>query len=523
MDSRLAIYPTARKVEEELKRMSRGGCVMGHRIMTFPQLVDMLWRGSGSALRMIDAIGERMAVKESLTHGADAFARSASGSASGGLAVCIGGLIRQLKSAAVTPADLRDAAQALAMPSRGRVEMVAAVFAAYEELLRDRGLADAHDRERIVLEGLHEAEHTARRPRPLAGVTHLLVAEIYDLSLIQFMIVASLIRLIGDADLTIQAASHKVDANGFANLTWNRFVGEESIADKVLPHFVHRGGREGQLGFVLEHLFTDTYPPPPAGDGTVTIVEAPDRLREAEEVARAIRRMLEASDADAAEGSPRLERIGVVARDLQPYAGYLETVFRRYRIPLRLEGARSLRASAAARVVMDLIELPAEGYRRAALTALCNSPCLTAGIRNGDQRLLAEIGYIDRGARTIADRFAMVQSKAAAEAVEADNDSARDRALRQVQRLERGAAAFARLIALFAPLEQPATTAVHMARLRSINGGTALRSGRRPATMATRPARPCAKPSTRSRGVDGNRPRSRIRRQRSLPRCSKRH
>src|SRR5271166_4528400 len=119
MDSHLAIYPTARKVEQELRRMSDGkgrgeGCVMGHRIMTFPQLVEMLWRESGSSLRTIDAIGERLALDQFLTHGADAFARSASGSASGvrqdfleasgagasgGLAACIGGLIRQMKSA----------------------------------------------------------------------------------------------------------------------------------------------------------------------------------------------------------------------------------------------------------------------------------------------------------------------------------------------------------------------------------------------------------------------------------------
>ncbi|MGA2409705.1 MAG: 3'-5' exonuclease, partial [Candidatus Binataceae bacterium] len=468
MDSLLAIYPTARKVEEELKRRSRDGCVMGHRIVTFPQLIETLWRESDSPPRMIDAIGERIALNQALsTSGAGGFPRFANGSVgdNGGLAACIGGLIRQLKSAAVTPMDLRDAARPLAAADRRRVEMVAEAFAAYEDLLRDRGLADAHDRERIVLEGLHQAERSGRRPRPLEGVKQLLIAEIYDLSLLQFMIVASLIRLIGDADLTIQAASHKVDANGFANLTWNRFVGEESIADKVLPHFVHRGGREGQLGFVLEHMFTDSYPAAPPADGTVTIVGAPDRLREAEEVARAIRRMLEANGAESADGSVRFERIGVVARDLQPYANYLETVFRRYRIPLRIEGTRSLRASALGRIVMDLLKLPAEGYRRVAIVALCNSPCLALGIRGGDQRLLAEIGYIDAAAGNIADRFAIAKSAAEAEAAEAGNDAARQRALRQNQRLERAAGAFARLIALCAPLEQPATAAEHAARL----------------------------------------------------------
>src|SRR5208282_2499923 len=104
----------------------------------------------------------------------------------------------------------------------------------------------------------------------------------------------------------------------------------------------HRGGREGQLGFALEHLFTGAAPSPPPIDGTITIVEAPDRLREVEEAARVIRRMLETSAADGV-AAPKLERIGIIARDLTPYADYLENVFRRYRLPLRIENTRSLR------------------------------------------------------------------------------------------------------------------------------------------------------------------------------------
>ena len=66
MDSRLAILPTARKVEEELKRLSREGCVMGHRLMTFPQLVDALWNEVGSPLRLIDPISEQVAIGEAI-------------------------------------------------------------------------------------------------------------------------------------------------------------------------------------------------------------------------------------------------------------------------------------------------------------------------------------------------------------------------------------------------------------------------------------------------------------------------
>src|SRR5260370_9417816 len=66
MDSLLAIYPTARKVDDLLKRQSREGCQMGHRVVTFPQLVDALWREYGADRVLLSAIGERIAVEEAI-------------------------------------------------------------------------------------------------------------------------------------------------------------------------------------------------------------------------------------------------------------------------------------------------------------------------------------------------------------------------------------------------------------------------------------------------------------------------
>ena len=461
MDSRLAILPTARKVEEELKRLSRDGCVMGHRLMTFPQLIDALWRDCDSRLRLIDPIGEQVAIDEAIRRAA---ANGVAITASRGLTGCLRGLIRQLKSAALTPDDLKDAADTVTLSARPRLAMAAAVFAAYEDILRENGLADPHDRERLVLASLHEAERTGRRPRLLIRVNHLLVAEIYDLSLLQFMIVASLIRLIGDASLTIQAAPHKVDSNSFASLTWNRFVGEESIADQVLPHFVHRGGREGQLGFALEYLFDGDAPPPPPFDGTINIIEATDRLREVEEVARAIRRMFEANTA-AGTPPPRLERIGIVARDLAPYAGYLESVFRRYGLPIRIANARNLRTTAAARVLLDLLKLPAEGYRRVDLASIIKSLYLQTGLTANDDRLMAEAGYIDQSAGPLADRFATARKTALAEAEGETDPALRDRANRKADRFEHSAQKFTRWFALLDPLIHPATLSAHVANL----------------------------------------------------------
>ncbi len=286
MDRSLAIYPTAHKVEDVLRRASATACAWDHRVFTFPQLVRRLWRECRDGRAALEAPGERLIVEEALRAAPDLGLRPVPG-----LIDHLHGLIRQFKSAALRPADLGDAMSALGNP--GRLSAVVAIFGAYEAALARHRLADAHDRESAVLRMLHEAERTGIRPAPLDGIARLTVAEIYDFSLLQFMIVTSLTRLIGDAVVTIQASGRSVDATRFADLTWNRFVAEESIADQMLPDFVRRDGRPGALGFVLEHLFAAPADAPPPPDATLEIVRAPSRLDEVEYVAHEIRRELE--------------------------------------------------------------------------------------------------------------------------------------------------------------------------------------------------------------------------------------
>jgi ATP-dependent helicase/DNAse subunit B len=338
--------------------------------------------------------------------------------------------------------------------------MVAAILANYEALLDERGLADAHDRERAVLDALLRAERLRTRPRFLAGVTHLLVAEIYDFGLLQFMIVAALIRIVGDAELTIQAEPHAVNANRFPELTWNRFVSEESIADKVLPQFVRRGGRQGRLGFILTHIFSGDYPAPPLTDGTVSIIDAPSRRREVEEVARAIRRVLERPPS---ERMP-LDRIAVVTRDLNPYTDHLETIFRRYRIPLRLGATQPLRAAPPARFITDVLKIPRDGYRREALLGLLNSPYVRVAAKT-HRGMLTETGYIDRATMPFDERIAR-RRREIAEALDQETDQGKRAALQgKLSRTDAAAKAFAELFSILESLEPPATVAEHVERL----------------------------------------------------------
>ncbi|HTY54319.1 MAG TPA: PD-(D/E)XK nuclease family protein [Candidatus Binataceae bacterium] len=456
MDTLLAIYPTARKVEEVLKQQSRDDCRLGHKVLTFPQLIERLYRECSDRRPTLSPLAERLALEEALQDIAGD-ARSLLPLSSGVIDHLLG-LIREFKGAAINADDLRQAGRAIDRTAATRVSALAEVFLIYQALLAHRGLHDRHDRERQVLSMLQQAEAGGPRPRMLDGVSQLLVAEIYDFTLLQYLIVSSLIRLIGNATVTIQAEPHRVDSWRFPELTWNRFVEDESIADQTLPLFIRRGGRPGRLGFVLRHLFEqeDGELPPP--DDTVEIIEAPDRYHEVEETARTIRRALECTE-------PR--RIAVVARDLTLYADYLESIFSRHRIPLSLHHGRPAMASQTSTLVLDTIRLPLTGYRRQALDRLLASDQIST--RASDFRwLLRDCGYIDRPTRALMDCLEDYRLRLSARIESAADDAGRRRFAQEMSRATRGADRLGALLDALAELERPSTIVEHIGRLGKV-------------------------------------------------------
>ncbi|MGH8013827.1 MAG: PD-(D/E)XK nuclease family protein [Candidatus Binataceae bacterium] len=455
MARELAVYPTARKVEDLLKRdTAGGGCRLGHVIMTFPQLLETLWRENLTGVKVLSATGERLLLEEALTAARDAEETAWSGL---GLGDCLMALIRQFESAGLFAADVNQAADALAPMMLDRLKMIARVFGRYEEALARRTAADSYQRMRAVLQALHSAEASGKKPRLLQDVSLIHIAEIYDFSVLQFMIVTALIRLAGDARLTIQAEAHRISASRFPELTWNRFVNEQSIADQALPDFVRRDGREGCLGFVVEHLFTGEYPAPPADDGTVRVIETPSRHREIEEIGRTLRRLLEGAGSE----HLALDRIAIVARDLFPYADYLAEIFARYKIPIEIGYTRPLLSTAPARTVLNLMRAVSGGYPRAALTNLAVSPFFN--LAAGRYRTLAgEAGYIDERTRPLDQCLATRRELLAA--IEPN----RGQAATRLERFDQGAAAWREMLALLKPLESDGTIADHAARLELV-------------------------------------------------------
>ncbi len=304
-------------------------------------------------------------------------------------------MIAELESAYLAPADV--AALAATLPSGAsatRLGELGRVYAAYEAELSRIGAVDRHGRERRVCEGLAAAEAAGTCPPALAGVGKIVFAEIYDFSILQFLIATSLIRLVGDAELVAFAHAENVDATRFLERTWNRFVGDEAIADQVLPSFVERGGRGGSLAAALGGVFATERPAPAAPDGSIRVVVAPSRYREVEAAGRAIRARLE-------RGAPP-ERIALLARDLAVYGDLIEDVCRRYRIPVYFRKGRPLLANGLVKACLDVVRCVVEGFPRARLEALLDSDYLGA-VPPRLARTLRRTGFVAEAARPLAD------------------------------------------------------------------------------------------------------------------------
>jgi ATP-dependent helicase/DNAse subunit B len=453
----LAIYPTAHKVEDVLRRESVNRCLWNHRVLTFPQLIDALWRECASGRVSLDSLGERLVVERALE------VAKWDASRTPGVIDQLSGVIRRFKSAALLPDDVNQAIEGVRQHHRRqRLRSLAGVFRAYQSILAERSMADAHDREMSALNFLLNAERGGKRPRILEGVRRLLIAEIYDFSLLQFMIVVALIRIIGDAEITIQAQPYNInDAGRFADLTWNRFVAEESIADHVLPNFVRRGGRRGRLGFLLERIFdgsTDLAVPPV--DDTVRIFSASSREAEVEEVCRSIRAAI-------ASGRVSPGRIAVVARDLEPYKAVLESVFARFRVPLRMYGGRPLNQFSQVRAALDFLAAAASPLERKTLVRILRSPHVSTRVARCEE-LLRACNYIAEGSRSLAQCVDTALRDLLERHENAGDPSLRERLERIHERRSHQSALLKRIAAAFSAMTQRATFRDHLLRLKEI-------------------------------------------------------
>jgi hypothetical protein len=442
----LTVYPTALKVEEVLKERARAGDPsLGHRFTTFPELIDALDRETGGPPVVTDTLALVVVHQALVDDGSERVVEHP------GLAASVLRALGELKAACLAPeAIVAVASSAPAGEVRQRLAWLGRVAAAYAERLRSAGRADRHDRERRVLALLERHQRGGTRPRALAGVERLVIAEIYDYSPAQSLIARALIRLVGDAELVTLAHPQNVDASRFVDLTWNRFVDDPDVADKVLPDFVVRGGRRGSLERVLEGVFAEPKPPPAASDDRVRIVAAPSRTAEVVEVGRRVRGALAAG--------ARPERIAILARRLDGYRPLLEDAARRQHLPLVFREPRPLGAHGSVQAVLRLAHAAADGLPRDALIAVFESPYFPRSPR-GIRAVLTTAGYVDGATAALSDCVARGERPATDEGAWASPDGR-----------DRRRAAVVAAVQRVSTLARPRAIGGHAAALRALLG-----------------------------------------------------
>jgi ATP-dependent helicase/nuclease subunit B len=432
------------------------GCQFGHRVTTFPELTDALARDFGAPARVLDPELSAVVLARALERpGLPEVLRAPRR----GLLHELLRVIAELEAAYLAPDDVSAVAARLPRgASATRLDALARVYAAYIAGLARLGAVDRHGREWRVCEALAAAETTGAIPSSLRGVRRIVFAEIYDFSVLQFLIGTSLIRLIGDAELVAFAHEENVDATRFLDRTWNRFVGDPAIADQVLPSFVVRGGRTGSLAAALRGVFAADRPPPVAGDDSIRVVVAPNRYREIEAAVRDIRRRLEA-------GAPP-ERMAILARDLAAYGDLIEDVCRRYRVPVYFRKGKPLIANGLVKACLNVVRCVVDGFPRGRLEAVLDSDYLP-GAPGRLVRTLRNVGFVAEAARPVTECIDHRLAALAAQAGESEQTDARRAVItRETKRLEAARPILVDLLGTLRGLDGRRTAAGHVRMLR---------------------------------------------------------
>ena len=381
-DRQLWIYPTALKARAAARRRLAGeGVRLGRGSTTFPELTEALGLDLGVSRRVLPPALAMAVVARVVRESGLPLSRQR------GIVREVHETIEELQAAHLGPDEVAAIAARLGDSEGGiRAAEIARLYAAYEGRLHRVGALDRHGRERRVADRLADCVAQGRRPASLAGVERVVFAEIYDFSVLQFLIATSIVRLVGDAELVAFAHPENVDATRFLDRTWNRFVASEAIAAEVLPSFVIRGGRSGSLGVVLRGMFAAPEREPEPGDGSLRLLVAPHRYGEVETVLREVR--------DRLGSGGEASRIALVARDMAAYRDLVDDVAQRFAVPVRFRQGAPLLSAGVVRTILELWRCATEPLPRDRLAALAESDYFGAPAP-GATDLLRRAGYVD--------------------------------------------------------------------------------------------------------------------------------
>lgn len=368
----LHILPTGLRVDIELRRQlpGRSGALLGHKILTFPQLIDALAKDLPTRAKLLPHLGQVLLLREYLAKKGrkrTGYFRSISEPGRPGLSRTLLKFFGELKQALIWPDEFARITESGNVTDKQ--QELAALYQGYTKELEKRGLIDEFDRQRLILEALR---NSSVRFSFLEGVEELRMDDIYNPSRLQFEIVLALAESRENARVTIPYNPQRQDAFRFLEETVRMFerLGEKTQRFDPVDMFTVTPEQSGGL---LPHILTNIFkspeelaqikPLPP--DGSVRVVSAQGLYREVEETGREIRRLLNQGV------SP--EQIGVVFRDLSEYGRIVEDIFNRFGLPLYFRRGNPLISNPLIKTILTVFEIIRSRYARDLVLKFLNS------------------------------------------------------------------------------------------------------------------------------------------------------
>ncbi|MBI5958630.1 MAG: hypothetical protein HY866_07845, partial [Chloroflexi bacterium] len=414
-------------VQERLLARSQDGVQFGVEFFNFEMLYSRVLDLLGDPQRLVEDTA-RYRILRHVTAALDEigdlehFARIA---ASPGFVTLVAGLIHELKQGRVSPEDFWNVAE----PRSAKDRDLARIYHAYQDFLRERSLVDRHGAGWLAIDHL---EKGAKLP----GCPELLIADGFDqFNQVQVRLLTVLARQVSRTWVTLTAAPDE-PGRRFRRFEQTRdrllrvgtidgrqvwqVIPLDSLTPNPSPLYGEEAASEQGGEAVLHHLTNtifQTHPTPIPGGAAVSLIEAPDVIREAGAVLRGVKRRL-------LDGAPP-ESFAVVARDIGRYSSALRDLARAYGIPLVVREGLSLAENPVASLVMTLLDLAGLDFPRRELLDTLRSPYLDSPDLELDQVALLERLSLERkivqGRATWLDEIRAAKGKR----IDEDRDSER--------------------------------------------------------------------------------------------------
>lgn len=407
----LLLVPTGRRLAATVQRLLQEhprGVLYDYQIQTFPRYAEaLLERLTGGAVKRVSGLQRQMLLADSLAQcrreGRIEYFEPIADRA--GLIEILGGFIHRLKSRQISPEKFAASCRG-ASPS---LVETAAVYQSYQQRLERHGLYDDA--------GLfwQTCEHLAAAPQAVNWPRHVLVDGFQDLDAPEISLLAMLAERAESTVITLPCDPTRAELFDPTIRLLERLraalgkVARVTVTPSATGADAGATGEPGGTGInttgalplslLEERIFDDDAPgfefaaaaatTDGAGNGgdSLEMMEVAGQTQEVEHIARRLKTMLLADE------TLRPEDIAIILRRGEPYESLIADIFPRYGLPITGTGSLPLTRVAVTRWILALLELPANDYPTADLTAVLRSAYLDAALLACDERAL-ELGDI---------------------------------------------------------------------------------------------------------------------------------